>query len=101
MDPHVRVVLGHTAQITSEEEFEERVNFIPMIDALVLHTASEDKFTRETAMEWISKFVRLGANKMIVVLDKLITAVLRCLSASTVRGVVCIVHGTHDLVYRG
>ncbi len=79
---HVPRLIPH--QITSEEEFEERVNFIPMTEALVIHTGSDDKFTRETAMEWLSKFIKLGANKMIVVLDKLIAAVLRCLSSSTV-----------------
>ena len=80
-----RILSCYRVQIGSEEEFEERVNFIPMIDALVFHTGSDDKFTRETAMEWLSKFIKLGANKMIVVLDKLIAAVLRCLSTSTVR----------------
>jgi hypothetical protein len=73
------------SQVTSEEEFEDRVQFRPMIDALVVHTNSEDRLTSETAMRWIHTFVRLGGNKLIVVLEKLITAVLRCLSASTVR----------------
>ncbi len=72
-------------QIESEAEFEERVQFIPMTEALVKYTASEDKFTRETAMDWLSKFVSLGRNKLIVVLDQLIRAVLACLSASAVR----------------
>jgi hypothetical protein len=79
------IVVAWSLQIRSEEEFEERVNFKPMTDTLVRYTGHEDRFTRVTAMEWLSSFIKLGANKMIVVLDQLVGAIMRCWSNSEVR----------------
>ena len=77
-------------QIKSEDEFGHRVNFIPIIDVLVKQTEHEDDFNRLNAMEWLSKFIKLGGNKLIIVIDKLIGAVLKCLSDSAVRVCVCV-----------
>lgn len=81
----VFIVCGGVTQLKSEEEFGSRVNFIPIIDVLVRQTEHEDDFNRVNAMEWLSKFIKLGGNKLIVVIDKLVGAVLKCLSDQAVR----------------
>lgn len=74
--------LKQIMEIKSEEEFGRRVKFIPIIDVLVKQTDHDDDFNRVNSMEWLCKFIMLGGNKVIVVIDRLVGAVLKCLSDS-------------------
>jgi len=52
-----------------------------MVDTLILQTMRDkDKFNRVTAVEWLTQFTLLGQSKLAPVYDRLVAAVLRCMS---------------------
>ena len=54
-----------------------------MVDTLISQTAREkDKFNRLTGVEWLTQFILLGKGRLAPVYDRLLDAVLRCLSDS-------------------
>ena len=55
--------------------------FVCLSRRVVQHqVGGQEKFIRVTAMEWLCQFVKLGRNKLIIVLDKILAAVFKCFS---------------------
>ena len=62
-------------------DFSDRVEFRPLVDILIAQTGREkDKFTRKSALDWLSQFMLLGRSHLAPVYDKLLSTLLRSLS---------------------
>jgi vacuole morphology and inheritance protein 14 len=62
-------------------DFSERVQFRPLVEVLIAQTGREkDKFTRKSALDWLSQFMLLGRSHLAPVYDKLLATLLRSLS---------------------
>ncbi|GBG76755.1 hypothetical protein CBR_g22971 [Chara braunii] len=56
------------------------VEYGRMAEILVKRAASNDEFARQTAMIWISEFVKLAKESLVPYYDKILGAVLPCIS---------------------
>lgn len=85
----------------SQEEAFERIQFVPIMEILLVQTGREkDNLTRVSAIEWISQLLKLGGyNKVLTSLyDRLVSALLRCLSDPDIELVEKVARANADLM---
>jgi len=58
----------------------EFVEFGPMVPILVTQCSSKEKLSRQTAIEWVSKFISLGADRLIGFYSEILGAIMHCIS---------------------
>lgn len=68
------------AEFLREIKTAKSVDFGSMVKILISHCMSKDEFTRLTALNWVSEFINIGKDILLPFSDKLLGAILPCLS---------------------